>query len=291
MQRLLDTSGLRAPLTEAIAGGLAVLGTCAGAIVLAREVLDGRPDQVPLGVIDIVDPPQRLRPPARFVRGRPHDRGPARAARSRACSSGRRPSSAVGEAVEVLAEHNGRPVLAREARVWVTTFHPELARDLRLHERFLQSRRSAQYRWSGASTVGHSKWHSIKHAKGAADAARGKVFARLARQIEVAARSGGGDVDGNPSLRTMVQKARDASMPKDNIERAIKRGTGELEGVTYEEVHYEGYAPNGVAVFVETLTDNRNRTGAEIKNVVHAATAARSRSRARCRGSSSARAW
>ncbi len=113
---------------------------------------------------------------------------------------------------------------------------------------------------------GHSKWHSIKHAKGAADAARGKVFARLARQIEVAARSGGGDVDGNPSLRTMVQKARDASMPKDNIERAIKRGTGELEGVTYEEVHYEGYAPNGVAVFVETLTDNRNRTGAEVKN-------------------------
>jgi YebC/PmpR family DNA-binding regulatory protein len=114
---------------------------------------------------------------------------------------------------------------------------------------------------------GHSKWHSIKHAKGAADAARGKLFARLARQIEVAARSGGGDIEGNPTLRTMVQKGRDASMPKDNIERAIKRGTGELEGVTYEEVHYEGYAPNGVAVFVETLTDNRNRTGAEIKNV------------------------
>jgi YebC/PmpR family DNA-binding regulatory protein len=114
---------------------------------------------------------------------------------------------------------------------------------------------------------GHSKWHSIKHAKGAADAARGKLFARLARQIEVAARTGGGDVDANPTLRTMVQKARDASMPKDNIERAIKRGTGELEGVTYEEVSYEGYAPNGVAVFVETLTDNRNRTGAEVKNV------------------------
>ncbi len=114
---------------------------------------------------------------------------------------------------------------------------------------------------------GHSKWHSIKHAKGAADAARGKLFARLARQIEVAARSGGGDTEANPTLRTMVQKARDASMPKDNIERAIKRGTGELEGVTYEEVNYEGYAPNGVAVFVETLTDNRNRTGAEVKNV------------------------
>ena len=114
---------------------------------------------------------------------------------------------------------------------------------------------------------GHSKWHSIKHAKGAADAARGKLFARLARQIEVAARQGGGDIEGNPTLRTMVQKGRDASMPKDNIERAIKRGTGELEGVTYEQVNYEGYAPHGVAVYVETLTDNRNRTGAEVKNV------------------------
>lgn len=114
---------------------------------------------------------------------------------------------------------------------------------------------------------GHSKWHSIKHQKGAADAARGKLFARLARQIEVAARSGGGDIEGNPTLRTMVQKARDASMPKDNIDRAIKRGTGELEGVTYEAVTYEGYAPNGVAVYVEALTDNRNRTGAEVKNI------------------------
>jgi YebC/PmpR family DNA-binding regulatory protein len=114
---------------------------------------------------------------------------------------------------------------------------------------------------------GHSKWHSIKHAKGAADAARGKLFARLARQIEVAARAGGGDLDANPTLRTMVQKARDGSMPKDNIERAIKRGTGELEGVRYESVTYEGYAPNGVAVMCECLTDNRNRTGSEVKNV------------------------
>ncbi len=114
---------------------------------------------------------------------------------------------------------------------------------------------------------GHSKWHSIKHAKGAADAARGKLFARLARQIEVAARQGGGDLDANPTLRTMVQKARDGSMPKDNIERAIKRGTGELEGVTYESITYEGYAPHGVALLCECLTDNRNRTGSEIKNV------------------------
>jgi YebC/PmpR family DNA-binding regulatory protein len=114
---------------------------------------------------------------------------------------------------------------------------------------------------------GHSKWHSIKHQKGAADAARGKLFARLARQIEVAARDGGGDLEANPTLRTMVQKARDASMPKDNIERAIKRGTGELEGVTYENINYEGYATNGVAVYVEVLTDNRNRTGADVKNI------------------------
>jgi YebC/PmpR family DNA-binding regulatory protein len=114
---------------------------------------------------------------------------------------------------------------------------------------------------------GHSKWHSIKHAKGAADAARGKQFARLARQIEVAARDGGGDADANPPLRTMVQKARDASMPKDNIERAIKRGTGELEGVTYESVTYEGYAPEGVAVFVDVLTDNRNRAAADIRHI------------------------
>lgn len=114
---------------------------------------------------------------------------------------------------------------------------------------------------------GHSKWHSIKHQKGAADAARGKVFARLARQIEVAARQGGGDVDSNPTLRLMVQKGRDASMPKDNIERAIKRGTGEVEGANYESINYEGYAPHGVAIYVETLTDNRNRTGSEVRSI------------------------
>jgi YebC/PmpR family DNA-binding regulatory protein len=114
---------------------------------------------------------------------------------------------------------------------------------------------------------GHSKWHSIKHKKGAADAARGKLFAVLIRQIEVAARAGGGDAESNATLRTMVQKARDASVPVDTITRAIRRGTGEEEGVVYESVNYEGYAPHGVAVFVQTLTDNRNRTGAEIKNI------------------------
>src|ERR671923_690936 len=114
---------------------------------------------------------------------------------------------------------------------------------------------------------GHSKWATIKHKKGAQDKARGKLFAKLIRQIEVAAREGGGDTSANATLRTMVEKARDASVPLDTIDRAIKRGTGALEGVHYESVSYEGYAPNGVAVIAECLTDNRNRTSAEVKNI------------------------
>ena len=114
---------------------------------------------------------------------------------------------------------------------------------------------------------GHSKWATIKHKKGAADKKRGKLFAKLIRQVEVAAREGGGDLDANPTLRTMYQKARDASVPIDTIDRAVKRGTGELEGVTYEQMTYEGYAPGGVAVVVDVLTDNRNRTGSEIRSL------------------------
>jgi YebC/PmpR family DNA-binding regulatory protein len=114
---------------------------------------------------------------------------------------------------------------------------------------------------------GHSKWATIKHKKAATDKARGKLFAKLLRQVEVAAREGGGDPEVNPTLRTMFHKARDNSIPMDTIDRAIKRGTGELDGVTYEEVTYEGYAPGGVAVMVEVLTDNRNRAGADIRNV------------------------
>ena len=113
---------------------------------------------------------------------------------------------------------------------------------------------------------GHSKWATIKHKKGAQDAARGKLFAKLIRQVEVAAREGGSDVSANSSLRSMVQKARDASVPVDTIDRAIKRGTGELEGVRYEPISYEGYAPGGVALIVECLSDNRNRTGSEIRS-------------------------
>ncbi len=114
---------------------------------------------------------------------------------------------------------------------------------------------------------GHSKWATIKHKKGAQDKARGKLFAKLIRQVEVAAREGGGDPDTNPTLRTMFQKARDASVPMETIEKAIKRATGDLEGVRYEAVSYEGYAPSGVAVIIECLTDNRNRTGSDIRAI------------------------
>tara|TARA_Y100000768_G_C23890271_1_gene639751 strand:- start:305 stop:1054 length:750 start_codon:yes stop_codon:yes gene_type:complete len=114
---------------------------------------------------------------------------------------------------------------------------------------------------------GHSKWATIKHKKGAADKARGKLFAKLARQIEVAARAGGGDPDMNPTLRSAVAKAKGSQMTNDAIERAIKRGTGGVGGQSYEAITYEGYAPCGVALMIEALTDNRNRTGADIRNI------------------------
>jgi YebC/PmpR family DNA-binding regulatory protein len=114
---------------------------------------------------------------------------------------------------------------------------------------------------------GHSKWATIKHKKGAVDKARGKLFNKLARQLEVAARAGGGDADANPTLRTAVLKAKAAQMTNDAIDRAIKRGTGEGDTGTYESIMYEGYAPGGVALLIDVLTDNRNRTGSEIRGV------------------------
>jgi len=114
---------------------------------------------------------------------------------------------------------------------------------------------------------GHSKWHSIKHKKAAVDAKRGRLFTRVIKELTVAARLGGGDPDGNPRLRTVLLAAKAANMPKDNIEKAIKKGTGELPGVSYEEVTYEGYGPGGVAVYVQALTDNRNRTLPEIRHL------------------------
>jgi YebC/PmpR family DNA-binding regulatory protein len=113
---------------------------------------------------------------------------------------------------------------------------------------------------------GHSKWATIKHKKGALDAKRGKIFTRLIKEIQIAAKQGGGDPDGNPRLRTAVAAAKAENMPADNIKRAIQRGTGELEGVSYEEVTYEGYGPGGVAVIIDVLTDNRNRAVSEIRH-------------------------
>ncbi len=114
---------------------------------------------------------------------------------------------------------------------------------------------------------GHSKWHTIKHKKAAADSKRGRVFTRIIKELTVAARVGGGDPDKNPRLRTILASAKSANMPKDNIEKAIKKGTGELPGVSYEEVSYEGYGPGGVALIVAALTDNRNRTLPEIRHL------------------------
>ncbi|MBR5581090.1 MAG: YebC/PmpR family DNA-binding transcriptional regulator [Treponema sp.] len=114
---------------------------------------------------------------------------------------------------------------------------------------------------------GHSKWATIKHAKGAADAKRGQLFTKFIKEISIAARMGGGDPASNPRLRTAILKARAANMPKDNIERAIKKGTGELGGATYEEKLYEGYGPGGVAILVEVLTDNNNRAAANVRNI------------------------
>jgi YebC/PmpR family DNA-binding regulatory protein len=115
---------------------------------------------------------------------------------------------------------------------------------------------------------GHSKWHTIKHKKGAADAKRGKVFTRIIKELTVAARAGGGDPDANPRLRTIIAEAKSVNMPADNIKRAIQRGTGELPGVSYEEITYEGYGPGGAALIIETLTDNKNRTVGEMRHLL-----------------------
>ena len=115
---------------------------------------------------------------------------------------------------------------------------------------------------------GHSKWHTIKHKKGAADAKRGKIFTRLIKELTVAARGGGGDPDMNPRLRTIIAEAKANNMPRENIERAIRRGTGEEPGVSYEEITYEGYGPGGVALLIQSLTDNKNRTVGEIRHML-----------------------
>ena len=191
-------------------------------------------------------PPQRLRPPGRLVRGRPRRGRPRRRAAATPCSSGPRWSSGPGRRsrcwprCRAAGASPARPVVCRQGPVLVAAFHPELTGDRRLHRLFVADDRKRR----GASAMsGHSKWATTKHQKGAKDAARAKVFAKLIRQVEVAAREGGSDMTANASLRTMYKKARDASVPIDTIERAIKRGSGELEGVRYESDLLRGLRP------------------------------------------------
>src|SRR5690606_4076080 len=180
--------------------------------------------------------------------------------RSTPCASGPRSSNGSATASRSWRASTGVPLWCATARSWWPS-------SIRSSPATAACTSSSSGDANRSAMSGHSKWGPIKHKKGAADAKRGKLFAKLIRQVEVAARNGGGDPDMNPTLRTMFQKARDASVPLDTIERAIKRGTGELEGVTYEEVTYDGYGPGGVAVMVDALTDNRNRTGAEVRSI------------------------
>ncbi len=171
-----------------------------------------------------------------------------------------------GPEVEVLAELDGKVVAVRQGNLLATAFHPELTGEVRLHRWLLDLVETS--RGKGTVMSGHSKWATIKHQKGAKDARRGKLFAKLIRAIEVAAREGGSNPEGNPTLADAIQKAKDNSVPNDTIDRAVKRGTGELGGQRLELATYEGYAPGGVAVMVEVLTDNRNRTAADVRHVV-----------------------
>src|SRR5205814_9956312 len=190
-------------------------------------------------------PEQGLRPPGGFLRGRPR--------RDRA--AGRSDAGRVHPGAGGRARGRGRRGAGRRGR-GSCAVPPEPGAGGRVPPRALRRPAPARAVSQGDVMSGHSKWASIKHKKGAADKARGKLFAKLIRQLEVAAREGGGDIEANPTLRTMFQKARDASVPMDTIDRAIKRGTGALEGVRYEPMSFEGYAPAGVAVIVEALSDN-----------------------------------
>ena len=198
---------------------------------------------------------------ARWRRSRPICRSPGSTTPVRAVFIRAPWVEDVGPGVEVLAEIDGRPVLAREGRFLVAAFHPELTDDTRLHELFLESVREGRL-------SGHSKWSSIKHKKGAADAKRGQLFSKLSKAIIVAAKNGGGDPTNNLALQNAIEKAKSYSMPRDNIDRAIAKGSGaDADADAFESITYEGYGPEGVAVIVEALTDNKNRTAADVRHL------------------------
>ena len=248
-----------------------VFGTCAGMILLADRIVDGIEGQETLGGLDIIV--------RRNAFGRQVDSfetdvdfagltDPVHAVFIRAPWV-----EAVGDGVEVL--RRGRPPdrppvgssRSGRATLLATSFHPEVGGDSRLHRIFVDlvphgayPDRSGRTRRKETVMSGHSKWATTKHKKAVIDARRGKMFAKLIKNIEVAARMGGGDIGGNPTLYDAIQKAKKSSVPNDNIDRAVKRGSGaEAGGADYETIMYEGYGPDGVAVLIECLTDNRNR--------------------------------
>ena len=234
MDKLVRAFGLQGPLRERIAAGMPVYGSCAGMILLADRIADARPDQQTLGGLDIT---------------------------VRRNAFGRQVDSF--EEDLHIRELGGEPV--RPPRPPVLRRHRSAAR--RHGARGHHGPRRA--RPEGAFMSGHSKWATTKHKKAAIDAKRGKLFAKLIKNIEVAARTGGGDPAGNPTLYDAIQKAKKTSVPNSNIDNAVKRGSGATAGgANWETITYEGYAPGGVAVLIECLTDNRNRAAAEVRTAL-----------------------
>ena len=311
MSRLLQTFELLEPLRARIAAGMPAYGSCAGMILLAREVLDGRPDQQQLGGLDVVvrrnafgrqvdsfETDLRVAGAARGADARGvHPGALGRVGRAGGAGAGHRSAADAGR--HDAGPAAGRVVAVRQGAVLATSFHPELTGDLRMHALFCdvvresviagpgaaaavgrrlgdlsgRAARPPSVTWPGSgqgegekAMSGHSKWATTKHKKAVIDARRGKMFAKLIKNIEVAARTGGGDPDGNPTLFDAIQKAKKSSVPNDNIDRAVKRGSGaDAGGADYQTITYEGYGPNGVAVLIECLTDNRNRAATEVR--------------------------
>ena len=259
MSNLLDSTGLYDPIAIRLEEGMPVFGTCAGMILLADKILDGRDDQQHFGQLDIT------------VRRNGYGRQVDSFETDLVVAGHSAPFHGVfiraprWRPPGLTSKSWPRTMVTRCSCVKVICWLPaSILNSPTTHDYMLSSWISSR---STDPMSGHSKWATIKHKKGAADKARGKLFAKLARQLEVAAKAGGGDPDANPTLRTAVQKAKAAQMTNDAIDRAIKRGTGEGDGGTYESIMYEGYVPGGVALLIDVLTDNRNRTGSEVRGV------------------------
>ena len=277
MAKLARTFDLFEPIRKRLADGMPTLGTCAGMILLADRIDDGAAGQETFGGLDMtvrrnafgrqVDSFEGdvefagLTEPvhAIFIRAPWVGAGRPRASR---CS----PASGDGAAA-------GRIVAVRQGHLMATSFHPEVGRRRR-------GCTGCSWTWSPrpdpttnedeeGRMSGHSKWATTKHKKAVIDAKRGKMFAKLIKNIEVAARMGGGDPTGNPTLYDAIQKAKKSSVPNDNIDRAVKRGSGaETGGADYQTIMYEGYGPSGVAMLIECLTDNRNRAAMEVRTAM-----------------------